>query len=55
MTIPRGWKKSSRSQNGSECVEVASDLAAIRDSKNPATVLDLPRAAVSNLVRSLSR
>lgn len=29
------WRKSSRSTNTDNCVEVASDLAAVRDSKNP--------------------
>ena len=29
------WRKSSYSSNGSSCVELASDLAAVRDSKNP--------------------
>lgn len=35
MTLPRRWHKSSRSQNGSQCVEVAHTLDALRDSKNP--------------------
>lgn len=31
------WRKSTRSgSNGGECVEVASTLSALRDSKNPA-------------------
>ncbi|GAA3002627.1 DUF397 domain-containing protein [Actinokineospora diospyrosa] len=29
------WRKSTRSSNGSNCVEVRSDLSAVRDSKNP--------------------
>ncbi|GAA1339881.1 DUF397 domain-containing protein [Saccharothrix algeriensis] len=29
------WRKSSRSTNTNSCVEVARDLAAVRDSKNP--------------------
>ena len=29
------WRKSSRSNTGANCVEVRSDLAAVRDSKNP--------------------
>ncbi|WP_084467891.1 DUF397 domain-containing protein [Actinokineospora inagensis] len=29
------WRKSSRSNNGMDCVEVRSDLSAVRDSKNP--------------------
>ncbi|CAM3440747.1 DUF397 domain-containing protein [Kibdelosporangium persicum] len=35
MTVPTGWRKSSRSQNGGNCVEVRADLSAVRDSKNP--------------------
>jgi hypothetical protein len=35
MTPPR-WKKSSRSQNETACVEVRGTLDAVRDSKNPA-------------------
>jgi len=39
------WRKSSRSDTGGSCVEVRSDLAAIRDSKNPdgpTLAVDLP-------------
>jgi hypothetical protein len=32
---PHLWRKSSFSSNGSSCVEVSHDLAAVRDSKNP--------------------
>ncbi|SMC63597.1 DUF397 domain-containing protein [Kibdelosporangium aridum] len=35
MTAPAGWKKATHSVNGSDCVEVRSDLRAIRDTKNP--------------------
>ncbi len=43
---PRRWRTSSFSSNGTDCVEVANDLAAIRDSKNPegpTLPVDLPR------------
>lgn len=30
------WRKSSKSDTGGSCVEVRNDLAAVRDSKNPA-------------------
>lgn len=30
-----GWRKSSFSDTGNGCVEVANTLAAVRDSKNP--------------------
>lgn len=32
---PHRWRTSSYSSNGSSCVEVLNDLAALRDSKNP--------------------
>jgi uncharacterized protein DUF397 len=35
MTYPHRWRKSSQSQSGGDCVEVASTLDALRDSKNP--------------------
>ncbi|GAA4869565.1 DUF397 domain-containing protein [Saccharopolyspora cebuensis] len=42
MTVehePENWRKASRSQNGSACVEVGrvADGAAVRDTKNRAT------------------
>ena len=42
MTEPLRWRRSSHSQSGSECVELAHTLNAIRDSKNPATSLPVP-------------
>lgn len=35
MTSAGEWKKSSRSQPAGDCVEVRSDLRALRDTKNP--------------------
>ncbi|MFF9571255.1 DUF397 domain-containing protein [Streptomyces sp. NPDC014685] len=32
---PSGWFKSSYSSNGGNCIEVATDLTAVRDSKTP--------------------
>jgi len=43
------WRKSSFSGTGGNCVEVRQDLAAIRDSKNPAG----PALVVPQLVMSL--
>jgi hypothetical protein len=42
MTTPRRWRRSSRSVSGSDCVELAHTLDAVRDSKNPATPLTVP-------------
>jgi hypothetical protein len=44
------WRKSSRSGNASNCVELRQDLSAVRDSKSPTTVLTLPAPAVRTLV-----
>lgn len=56
MSTPHSWRKSSRSSNSTNCVEVRDDLAAVRDSKNAAgPVLVLPTsatAALSAAVRS---
>lgn len=43
------WRKSSRSQNDQNCVEVAGDLDRLRDSKNEAEL----RADVNELVRAI--
>jgi Domain of unknown function (DUF397) len=32
---PLRWRTSTFSSNGTDCVEVSHDLAAVRDSKNP--------------------
>ncbi|WP_424183383.1 DUF397 domain-containing protein [Actinokineospora sp. G85] len=49
------WRKSSRSGNASDCVELRQDLAAVRDSKHPAVPLPLPRSAVQQLITRVSR
>lgn len=43
------WRRSSRSDDGN-CVEVRSDLAALRDSKSPRTVMPVSRSALRSLV-----
>jgi hypothetical protein len=52
MTFPHRWRKSSRSVNGSECVEVAHTLDAVRDSKNP-TDPTLTVPALDNFLSSI--
>jgi hypothetical protein len=49
------WRKSSRSGDTGNCVEVRNDLSALRDSKRPATTLALPRSAVRELVGYASK
>jgi hypothetical protein len=44
------WRRSSSSGNSGNCVEVRSDLAAVRDSKHPGLVLPVPARATKNLV-----
>jgi hypothetical protein len=47
------WRKSSKSNSGASCVEVRNDLAAIRDSKDPAgPALGTDVAGLLNLVKS---
>lgn len=48
------WRKSSRSQSGSSCVEVARTLDALRDSKNP-TGLPLAVANLDTFLREVKR
>jgi hypothetical protein len=47
------WRKSSRSNNGSDCIEVSGSLDQLRDSKNP----DGPvlRANIAALIDALKR
>ena len=44
------WRKSSRSGETGNCVEVRNDLAAVRDSKRPEAALPLPRTALKGLI-----
>jgi hypothetical protein len=44
------WRKSSRSGETGNCVEVRNDLAAVRDSKRPEASLRLSRTALTRLV-----
>jgi Domain of unknown function (DUF397) len=52
MTAPPRWRRSTRSVNGSSCVELAHTRDAIRDSKNPTATLTVP---TSTLVDSAKR
>lgn len=47
------WRKSTHSGMESDCIELASTLDAIRDSKNPSIILSVPR--VDDFVRVLKR
>jgi hypothetical protein len=47
------WRKSSRSGNAGNCVELRQDLSAVRDSKRPDVTLPLTRSAVRHLVATL--
>jgi hypothetical protein len=51
MTSDDTWRKSRRSQNGANCVEVRHTLDQVRDSKNPTG--PALRVDVLSLVRSL--
>lgn len=43
------WRKSSRSADASQCVEVRNDLTALRDSKRPDVALPVSRKALTQL------
>lgn len=43
------WRKSSKSNTASQCVEVRSDLSALRDSKCPDVVMSVSRKALAQL------
>lgn len=46
------WRRSSFSSNGTNCVEIASDLAAVRDSKNPGPVLTVDIRRFVRMIKS---
>jgi hypothetical protein len=43
------WRKSSKSESASQCVEVRNDLTALRDSKRPDVVMPVSRKALARL------
>jgi len=45
------WRRSSRSGNEGNCVEVASSFRAVRDSKNPSVVLAVDVHALVNALK----
>jgi hypothetical protein len=45
VTTTLRWHRSSYSQSGSECVELAHTLESVRDSTNPAAALTVPALA----------
>jgi len=47
------WRRSSRSGETGNCVEVRKDMAAVRDSKNPVPALPVPAAATRKLLTFL--
>lgn len=47
------WRRSSRSGDTGNCVEVRSDLAGLRDSKHPVAMLPVARPAVTQLIAFL--
>lgn len=52
MTSDHTWRKSRRSQNDQNCVEVRDTLDQLRDSKNPTPVLRVDVSALVRTVRS---
>ena len=45
------WRRSSRSGNEGNCIELARTLKAVRDSKNPAVVLAVDVTALVNALK----
>lgn len=54
MTEDRRWRKSRRSGQNNECVELPNTLDAVRDTKN-GTILSLTRHAVTGLLTAAKR
>lgn len=53
MMVEKHWRKSTRSQNTTTCVEVSSSLDEVRDSKDPdGPTLRLNGAAFAAFVRA---
>lgn len=51
MALETRWRKSIRSQNGANCVEVSSTLDQLRDSKNPSG--PVLRGSIASLVLTI--
>ncbi|MGQ0840656.1 DUF397 domain-containing protein [Actinokineospora sp.] len=49
------WRKSSRSGNATDCVELRQDLNAVRDSKRPGVSLPVSRGAIHDLIAKIVR
>jgi hypothetical protein len=43
------WRKSSKSADAGQCVEVRNDLTALRDSKRPDVIMPVSRRALAQL------
>jgi uncharacterized protein DUF397 len=53
MTVPSRWRKSSFSGEQTDCVELASGLDAVRDTKNPAVQLPVSHQSLTAFVAAL--
>jgi Domain of unknown function (DUF397) len=49
------WRRSSHSQSGSDCVELAHTVDAVRDSKNPCASLAVPTLALVDAAKRWRR
>jgi Domain of unknown function (DUF397) len=52
---PTGWRRSSRSGDTGDCVELDATLTAVRDSKNPKIYLRFSREALRLFVAGAQR